>query len=84
MKLTKGTREECFKTLHGCSGNIKNAYLYLKDNKRYEKYFFDQLDDFIIKNGKNCKKRNYYQKLIKTKGEDCVKERETFNFFKIN
>ena len=75
MKLTKGTREECFKALQGCSGNIKNAYLYLMDNEKYEKYFFYQSDDYVIKFLKN---KHYYQKLIQKKGEDLVNEREKF------
>ena len=75
MKLTKGTREECFKALQGCSGNLKNAYLYLMDNEKYEKYFFYQSDDYVIKFLKN---KHYYQKLIQKKGEDLVNEREKF------
>ena len=75
MKLTKGTREECFRALQGCSGNIKNAYLYLMDNEKYEKYFFYQSDDYVIKFLKN---KHYYTKLIQQKGEDYVNEREKF------
>ena len=75
MKLTKGTREECFRALQGCTGNIKNAYLYLMDNEKYEKYFFYQSDDYVIKFLKN---KHYYTKLIQQKGEDYVNEREKF------
>ena len=75
MKLTKCTREECFRALQGCTGNIKNAYLYLMDNEKYEKYFFYQTDDYVIKHLKN---KNYYSTLIQKKGEEYVNEREKF------
>ena len=75
MKITNSKREEVFRALYGCTGNIKNAYLFLKDNKQYEKYFFFQTDDYIIKNLKN---KNFYIELIKKKGEENVKEREKF------
>ena len=75
MQLTKCTREECFRALMGCTGNIKNAYLYLMDNEKYEKYFFYQTDDYVIKHLKN---KHYYTTLIEKKGEDYVNEREKF------
>ena len=75
MKLTKCTREEAFRALLGCTGNIKNAYLYLIDNDKYEKYFFYQTDDYVIKHLKN---KHYYSNLINKKGEDRVNEREKF------
>lgn len=75
MKLTKCTREEVYRALFGCTGNIKHAYLFLKDNQKYEKYFFYHTDDYIIKNLKN---KHYYTTLIQNKGEDLVKEREKF------
>ena len=75
MQLTKCTREECFRALMGCTGNIKNAYLYLMDNEKYEKYFFYQTDDYVIKHLKN---KHYYSTLIQKKGEDYVNEREKF------
>ena len=75
MKLTNSTRENAYRALHGCTGNIKNAYLYLKDSKKYEKYFFASTDDYIIKNLKN---KNFYLNLLNKKGEDAVKERERF------
>ena len=68
MKITKYSREEVFKALYGTSGNIKYAYLYLMDNEKYEKYFFYQSDDYVIKFLKN---KHYYTKLIQQKGEDC-------------
>lgn len=75
MKITNSKREEVFRALYGCTGNIKNTYLYLMDNKKYEKYFFFQTDDYIIKNLKN---KNFYIELLNKKGEDNVKEREKF------
>ena len=75
MKLTNSTRENAYRALHGCTGNIKNAYLYLKDSKKYEKYFFASTDDYIIKNLKN---KSYYLNLLNKKGEESVKERERF------
>lgn len=75
MKITNCTREEVFRALQGCTGNIKNAYLFLMDNIKYEKYFFYQTDDYIIKNLKN---KHYYLQLLNKKGEDYVKERERF------
>ena len=75
MKITNCTREEAFRALQGCTGNIKNAYLFLKDNIKYEKFFFYQTDDYIIKNLKN---KHYYLQLLNKKGEDYVKERERF------
>ena len=75
MKITNGSRENVFRALQGCTGDIKKAYLFLKDSKKYEKYFFFQSDDYIIKNLKN---KNLYIQLINKKGEECVKEREKF------
>ena len=75
MKITNAKRENVYRALHGCTGNIKNAYLYLKDSKKYEKYFFASTDDYIIKNLKN---KSYYLNLLNKKGEESVKEREKF------
>ena len=75
MKITNAKRENVYRALHGCTGNIKNAYLYLKDSKKYETYFFASTDDYIIKNLKN---KSYYLNLLNKKGEESVKERERF------
>ena len=75
MKLTNCSREECYVALFGCTGNIRNAYLYLKDNEKYGKYFFKQTDDYVIK---HLKTKHYYKTLIEKKGEDYVNEREKF------
>ena len=75
MKISKFSKEEVVKALYGTSNNIENAYLYLQDNEKYDKYFFVQTDDYIIKNLRN---KGYYIDLINQKGEDLVKERERF------
>ena len=75
MKISKFSKEEVVRALYGTSNNIENAYLYLQDNEKYEKYFFVQTDDYIIKNLRN---KGYYIDLINQKGEDLVKERERF------
>ena len=75
MKKTKFNREEVAKALYGTSNNIQNAYLYLQDNEKYEKFFFCETDDYIIKNLRN---KGYYLDLINQKGENLVKEREKF------
>ena len=75
MEISKFSREEVVDALYGTSNNIENAYKYLKDNEKYEKYYFVQTDDYIIKNLRN---KGYYIDLINEKGEELVKEREKF------
>ena len=75
MEISKCCREEVVDALYGTSNNIENAYKYLQDNEKYEKYYFVQTDDYIIKNLRN---KGYYIDLINEKGEDLVKEREKF------
>ena len=75
MKLTKCTREEAYKALCGCTGNLKNAYLYLMNNEKYDKYFFTRTDDYIIK---YLKTKHYYTNLVNLKGQDYVDQREKF------
>ena len=48
MKISKLSREEVLVALYGTSYNIKNAFLYLKDNEKYDKYFFQATDDLVI------------------------------------
>ena len=75
MEISTFSREEVVDALYGTSNNIENAYKYLKDNEKYEKYYFVQTDDYIIKNLRN---KGYYIDLINEKGEELVKEREKF------
>ena len=75
MEISKFSREEVVDALYGTSNNIENAYKYLQDNEKYDKYYFVQTDDYIIKHLRN---KGYYLDLIKEKGEELVKEREKF------
>ena len=75
MEISTFSREEVVDALYGTSNNIENAYKYLQDNEKYEKYYFVQTDDYIIKNLRN---KGYYIDLINEKGEELVKEREKF------
>ena len=53
MEISKFSREEVVDALYGTSNNIENAYKYLQDKEKYEKYYFVQTDDYIIKNLRN-------------------------------
>ncbi len=75
MKMSKFSREEVVDALYGTSNNLENAYKYLQDKDKYEKFYFVQTDDYIIKNLRN---KGYYIDLINDKGEELVKEREKF------
>ena len=75
MVISKLSREEVCVALYGTSYNIKNAYLYMKNNEKYEKYFFLKTDDYVIK---NMKDKGYYKDLVALKGKDLVEEREKF------
>ena len=75
MKISKLSREEVCKALYGTSFDIKNAYLYLKDNEKYDKYFFMKTDDYIIK---NLEEKGYYKDLVDMKGKDLDKKKKKF------
>ena len=75
MVISKLSREEVLIALYGTSYDIKNAFLYLKDNEKYEKVFFTKTDDYIIQ---NCRNKNYYKEIIDDKGIELVKQREKF------
>ena len=75
MKISKLSREEVLIALYGTSYNIKNAFLYLKNNKKYENYFFQETDDLIIK---QMKHKKYYIDLVDDKGIELVEERKKF------
>ena len=75
MERTKLSKEEVEKAMYGTSNNVEHAYLYLTDNKKYDKYFFIETDDFIIKYSRD---KVFYKELIALKGEELVKERENF------
>ena len=75
MKISKLSREEVLVALYGTSFNVKNAYLYMMDNEKYEKYFFLGTDDYVIK---NLRDKGYFVDLKNIKGEELIKEREKF------
>ena len=75
MEKTKFSREVVVDALYGTSNNIENAYKYLQDKDKYDKFYFVETDDYIIK---NMRDRGYYIDLINDKGEELVKEREKF------
>ena len=75
MEKTKLSREVVVDALYGTSNNIENAYKYLQDKDKYDKFYFVETDDYIIK---NMRDRGYYIDLINDKGEELVKEREKF------
>ena len=69
------SREEVLIALYGTSYNIKNAFLYLKNNEKYDKYFFLGTDDLVIE---KMRDKKYYKDLVDDKGIELVKEREKF------
>ena len=75
MTISKLSREEVLVALYGTSFNIKNAYLYMMDNEKYEKYFFLGTDDYVIK---SLRDKGYFVDLKNIKGEELLKEREKF------
>ena len=75
MTISKLSREEVFVALYGTSFNLKNAYLYMKDNEKYDKYFFLGTDDYVIK---NLSDKGYFVDLKNIKGEELMKERQKF------
>ena len=75
MTISKLSREEVLIALYGTSFNLKNAYLYMKDNEKYDKYFFLGTDDYVIK---NLSDKGYFVDLKNIKGEELMKERQKF------
>jgi hypothetical protein len=75
MTISKLSREEVLVALYGTSFNLKNAYLYMKDNEKYDKYFFLGTDDYVIK---NLRDKGYFIDLKNIKGEELIKERQKF------
>ena len=75
MTISKLSREEVLVALYGTSFNLKNAYLYMKDNEKYDKYFFLGTDDYVIK---NLSDKGYFVDLKNIKGEELMKERQKF------
>ena len=75
MTISKLSREEVLVALYGTSFNLKNAYLYMKDNEKYDKYFFLGTDDYVIK---NLSDKGYFVDLKNIKGEELMIERQKF------
>jgi hypothetical protein len=75
MTISKLSREEVLVALYGTSFNLRNAYLYMKDNEKYDKYFFLGTDDYVIK---NLSDKGYFVDLKNIKGEELMKERQKF------
>jgi hypothetical protein len=65
MKISKLSREEVLIALYGTSYNIKNAFLYLKDNEKYDKYFFQATDDLVIE---KMMDKKYFKDLVDDNG----------------
>ena len=75
MKISKLSREEVLIALYGTSYNIKNAFLYLKDNEKYDKYFFLGTDDLVIE---KMMDKKYFKDLVDDKGMELIEERKKF------
>ena len=75
MKISKLSREEVLIALYGTSYNIKNAFLYLKDNEKYDKYFFLGTDDLVIE---KMMDKKYFNDLVDDKGMELIEERKKF------
>ena len=75
MKISKLSREEVLVALYGTSYNIKNAFLYLKDNEKYDKYFFQATDDLVIE---KMMDKKYFKDLVDDKGMELIEERKKF------
>ena len=75
MKISKLSREEVLIALYGTSYNIKNAFLYLKDNEKYDKYFFQATDDLVIE---KMMDKKYFKDLVDDKGMELIEERKKF------
>ena len=75
MKISKLSREEVLIALYGTSYNIKNAFLYLKDNEKYDKYFFLGTDDLVIE---KMMDKKYFKDLVDDKGIELIEERKKF------
>ena len=67
--------DEIIKILYMVSGNIKKAYLILKDKENFGKLAFDEKDDIIVLGNDNVKE---YNELARNKGNDNILERKSF------
>ena len=67
--------DEIIKILYMVSGDIKKAYLILKDKENFGKLAFDEKDDIIVLGNDNVKE---YNELARNKGNDNILERRSF------
>ena len=67
--------DEIIKILYMVSGDIKKAYLILKDKENFGKLAFDEKDDIIVLGNDNAKE---YNELARFKGNDNILERKSF------
>jgi len=57
------------------SFNIANVYLYFSDKEKFKYLLFTDMEDYILR---NMRSSEYYDNVLRTKGEELVEERERF------
>ena len=75
LEFSDKSLDEIIKILYMVSGNIKKAYLILKDKENFGKLAFDEKDDIIVLGNDNAKE---YNELARFKGNDNILERKSF------
>ena len=75
LEFSDKSLDEIIKILYMVSGNIKKAYLILKDKENFGKLAFDEKDDIIVLGNDNVKE---YNELARNKGNDNILERRSF------
>ena len=69
LEFSDKSLDEIIKILYMVSGNIKKAYLILKDKENFGKLAFDEKDDIIVLGNDNAKE---YNELERFKGNDNI------------
>ena len=75
LEFSDKSLDEIIKILYMVSGDIKKAYLILKDKENFGKLAFDEKDDIIVLGNDNAKE---YNELARFKGNDNILERKSF------
>jgi hypothetical protein len=75
LEFSDKSLDEIIKILYMVSGDIKKAYLILKDKENFGKLAFDEKDDIIVLGNDNVKE---YNELARFKGNDNILERKSF------
>ena len=75
LEFKEKSIEEIIQILYMVSGDIKKAYLILKDKENFGKLAFDEKDDIIVLGNDNVKE---YNELARNKGNDNIIERKKF------